>query len=246
MEIKKYFVFKNYLFYLKNLLRKDYRISYAQSGEDIIIENIFNILKISRPAYLDIGAFDPVHFSNTYLFYRKGCKGVLVEPDPLLCKKLKSKRKHDNVLNIGVGISDRHDADFFVMSSRTLNTFSKTEAEHLQENSKYKIEKVLKIPLEKVNNIIDKHFKTKPNLISLDTEGLDFEIIQSLDLIKFRPEVICVETRSYSENGESQYNQDIFNMMVEKGYFLYADTFINSIFIDRNIWVNNRQNEKNI
>jgi hypothetical protein len=71
-----------------NLLEKyfnsDRKVSYSQSGEDVIVDFIFQILKIQKPSYLDVGAHHPSYLSNTYLFYQKGCQGVCIEPDPVL------------------------------------------------------------------------------------------------------------------------------------------------------------------
>src|SRR4051812_41063504 len=58
------------------------RPSYAQQGEDLAVASIFGLLGVGRPTYLDVGAGDPVEGSNTYLFYERGCRGVLVEPNP--------------------------------------------------------------------------------------------------------------------------------------------------------------------
>src|SRR5580693_625305 len=55
-------------------------LSFAQQGEDLIAEDLLHWFKISKPTYLDIGANDPIHNNNTYLFYTKGARGVLVEP----------------------------------------------------------------------------------------------------------------------------------------------------------------------
>ena len=57
--------------------------SYSQQGEDLIILDIFRHLRLKRPSYLDIGAWEPVKSNNTYLFYRLGSRGVLVEPNPV-------------------------------------------------------------------------------------------------------------------------------------------------------------------
>ena len=57
------------------------KISYAQSGEDLIIKYIFDSLKI-KPSYIDIGVHHPYKFNNTALFYELGCRGINVEPDP--------------------------------------------------------------------------------------------------------------------------------------------------------------------
>ena len=56
---------------------------------------IMGELKIARPTYLDIGAADPTALSNTYLFYTRGCHGVLVEPNPARLGALRSVRPRD-------------------------------------------------------------------------------------------------------------------------------------------------------
>ena len=69
-------------------------------------------------------------------------------------------------------------------------------------------------------------------------EGLDIEIIKSIDFVKYRPKVICVETIQFSPKGnENIKNYDIINYLKEMNYYLYADTNINSIFIDNNFFL---------
>jgi len=69
------------------------RRSFAQQGEDLILYNLLcHDLKIASPSYLDVGAGDPVLSNNTYALYLTGCRGVLVEPNPTLVRKLKAVR----------------------------------------------------------------------------------------------------------------------------------------------------------
>src|SRR5919106_1421865 len=65
-------------------------VSYAQAGEDLVVNFIFESLKARTISYLDIGAYDPVYLSNTYYFYRRGHRGVLVEPNVAMCEKLRA------------------------------------------------------------------------------------------------------------------------------------------------------------
>ena len=69
------------------------RRSYSQSGEDIIISDLFHRLQIVNPSYLDIGANDPIALSNTYRLYTRGSRGVCVEPNPVMYNRLQQKRK---------------------------------------------------------------------------------------------------------------------------------------------------------
>jgi FkbM family methyltransferase len=211
-------------------------VSFSQSGEDLIIRFIFNALRITEPTYLDIGAYHPIHFSNTYLFYKNGSCGVCVEPDPQLIAAFRRRRPWDICINIGIGVGQKTTADFYILSSKTLNTFSKSEAEKYAGYGQL-IEKVIPIPLATINEILNNYFSEKaPNFISLDIEGLDLEVIKTLDFSKYRPEVFCIETLTYTEDKTEEKVSQIVDYMKSKDYFVYADTYINTIFVDRTAW----------
>lgn len=216
----------------------DGRVSYAQSGEDLIVDFIFRALQVKCPTYLDIGAHHPTYLSNTYFFYMNGSSGVCVEPDPELYAEIKRKRKNDMCINAGIGVDSVSEADFFVMSTRTLNTFSRVEAERYQSYGRQTIEKVVKIPLIPIMDIQDRFKEKKLNFVSLDVEGLDYEIIKAFDLNKQRPEVFCIETITYTEDNSEQKEQQIINYMLENDYMVYADTYINTVFVDKQRWKN--------
>ena len=214
------------------------KISYSQSGEDLVADFILTNLRINNPNYLDIGAHHPTYLSNTYLFYKKGSVGVCIEPDPELYAKIKKKRKNDLCINAGVGINLASEADFYIMSTRTLNTFSKTEAERCQSYGRQTIEKVVKIPLITISSILDNFTDKRLNFVSLDVEGLDYDIIKAFDFDKQRPEVICIETITYTEDNSEEKEYQIIEYMLEQNYMVYADTYINTIFVDKQKWKN--------
>lgn len=219
---------------IKQLLRPAYKASYAQCGEDLICAYILrDIFGIQHPQYLDIGAHHPTSLSNTYLFYRQGCRGVCVEPDPFLSEIIARKRPRDTCLNVGIGPESQESVEFYVMNFRTLSTFSKAEAERCATRPEYRIENVISVPLMSINRVISDHFTHAPNLISLDTEGYDLEIIRALDFDNYRPEVFCIET---VEHVTEKKIPDIMEWMGSKGYQVYADTFINTIFVEGNRW----------
>lgn len=215
-----------------------YKRSYSQCGEDIIIDLLLQTLDIKTPTYLDIGCHDPIIMNNTYLFYQKGFKGVCVEPDPSLFHRLIKIRKRDHCLNAGIGTTQKDRAEFYIMTSSTLNTFSKEVAEAYQSEGKQKIEKIIQIPMIPINDIIGNFFTDRPNIISLDTEGLDLEILRALDFSRFRPEIFCIETLTFSETRTERKLPEIIDFMIANNYLLYADTFINSIFVDKQSWLN--------
>ena len=212
------------------------RISYSQTGEDLLVRQVFTMLGQSRISYLDLGANHPTRFSNTYLFYRDGSSGVSVEPDPAAQGLFRKWRPRDTLLCCGVGLTDGA-ADFYVMTTNTLNTFSREEALRYQGYGNQEILETIKVPLKPVNAILERHFRERcPNFISLDIEGMDLEILKTLDFQRFRPEVFCIETLTYTEDKTERKLDEIIEYMKSKDYTVYADTYINTIFVDRAAW----------
>jgi hypothetical protein len=65
-----------------DVLSKDHIRSncYSQEGEDLIASRLFP--NQSTGFYVDIGAHHPTRFSNTYLLYTKGWRGINIDPLP--------------------------------------------------------------------------------------------------------------------------------------------------------------------
>jgi FkbM family methyltransferase len=212
------------------------RQSHSQQGEDLIVESICDALRIAQPTYLDIGAADPCQDNNTYLFYEKHCRGVLVEPNPAFCRKIKAVRPGDTVLNVGAGTSGERETvtDYYVIGGRDgdyLNTFSKAQVDDIVAKSQgfRSVVKTIKMPLVNINRIIEQHFKTAPNFLSIDTEGLDLAILRTLDFDRFRPSILCVETLVI---GTTRVETAIVDLLKAKGYVVRGSTFVNTIFVD--------------
>jgi FkbM family methyltransferase len=232
---------------IKKILNKLYKeehvegfrnISFSQSGEDIIIEYLFGLRKILCPNFLDIGAYDPIFANNTYKFYLKGSKGINIDADPSAIVKFNLKRVKDTNLNIGVG---KHKGllPFYIMEESSLNTFSKIELENLLLTGQ-KLKDTINIAVLSINEVLEKYFsKENCDLLSIDAEGVDFEIIQAMDFEKHIPKVICIESVNYTPDGTGSKREDLCSYIESKGYYEYANTNINSIFVNRNWWFNN-------
>jgi FkbM family methyltransferase len=221
---------------LRHRIKEGGRASFAQCGEDLIIQYVFNSLGRDRIRYLDVGAHHPSYLSNTYYFYLRGQRGVCVEPDVSLLEAFRRDRPEDALLNIGIADTEGS-AEFFVMSTPTLNTFSRQEAERFASYGKQKIERVEHVGIRNINNVIAEQFgDAAPDLLSLDVEGLDLAILQSFDFGRYAPDVCCVETLSYTEDRSERKLTEIIDLMLAQDYFVYADTFVNSIFVRRSTW----------
>ena len=207
-------------------------LSYSQSGEDVICNVIFQSMETPPSTYLDIGAWLPQAQNNTYLFYHHGARGVLVEPNIAMIPELRLYRPGDTVLNIGMGVKEEKEADYYCFQNEQWNTFDRDEAQKTAKGG-MKIERVLKMPLQAINQVIEEHFRgSVPDLISIDVEGLDVAIMRTLDFQWFRPKVICAETHPVAQ---SYVNSEMTQFLSGQDYLVRAVTFPNSIYVDKKL-----------
>lgn len=222
---------KKILNYLKYRLSKDYKISYSQNGEDLLISRIFNKLNIRKVYYLDIGANHPKRYNNTYLLYLRGSSGVCIEPNKELCESIKKVRPHDTVLNIA--ISDKIETlTYFSFKNDVINTFSEEESrKNITQGNK--LLRTYLTNTDTLNNVLEK-LPRVPDLVSIDIEGYDEKVLRVFDFSTYRPAVWCIETME--KNYEKWFkNVSLIRFMEENGYVVYGDTNINTIFVEQKI-----------
>jgi FkbM family methyltransferase len=164
--------------------------SYSQAGEDLWLERAIG--NKTNGFYIDIGAYDPHHLSNTKHFYKKGWSGINVEPNKLCHANFVRERPRDLNLNVGIDMN-RGNLTFYVMDSAPLSTFSKEKAE---ENEKlgYKIISKDSVEVITLTDLFEKHVGDKlVDFVSIDAEGLDVSVMEGNDWNRWRPKAICIE-----------------------------------------------------
>src|ERR1700726_1466588 len=77
-------------------------LAYSQDGEDMILRRLFERQKSGF--YVDVGAHHPYRFSNTCYFYRRGWRGINIDPNPEAIAAFRRDRPHD--INVCVGVSE--------------------------------------------------------------------------------------------------------------------------------------------
>ena len=205
------------------------QVAYAQQGEDLVIMQALGMLGVTKPRYLDIGAFHPTIGSNTYLAYLSGGSGVLVEPNPPMATMLGQARPRDTVVNAGVGTGEATEAPYYLMRDRPqLNTFSKAQVDrYLAEGGA--LEKTMTMKLVKIGDLLAEHFADGIDLLSVDVEGLDLDLLKSRNADGPRPTVICVETGVY---GTTALVPEVVALLRERGYAARGGSMINTVFVD--------------
>lgn len=202
---------KNIVFYLfffsSFILNAQNPVFYSQYGQDkFVYETFFKGEK--QGIFVDIGAYDGITFSNSYFFEKElGWSGICVEPIPKFFKKLSQLRECHCIRGC---ISNENKKASFVHVAATENT---PENYHLDMLSglqdTYDPQHIARIQQE----VQDYHGKTEVlaincftlerllaekgidhiNYLSIDTEGNELEILQSIDFAKIAIDVLTVE-----------------------------------------------------
>jgi FkbM family methyltransferase len=202
-------------------------MTYAQHGDDLVIRAIFFSLGIGNPSYLDLGAHHPENISNTKLFYDTGSRGINVEANPILHKLFLEQRPQDINLNVGVGIKSGFQDFYMIDGESGRNSFIKEVAEgFVMDYPEFAITEVRQLPIFTVEQIL--HHRRVPDFLSIDIEGMDFEVLQSIDFRRYPFKVVCVEIQPYSE-------EDIRTLMHNVGYYSIIKCGSNLIFVDKNL-----------
>ena len=204
--------------------------TYAQFGEDLIVANIFRLLGTKTPSYLDVGAHHPVTSSNTALLYLRGSRGIDVEANPHLIEAFRQHRPDDIVLNVGVAPQPGTLDFYFIDDWSGRNTFRREVAEDfIRENPSFRIQKVQPIPVLTLNQIVDRYAGGRfPDFLSIDVEGLDYDILAGARFSADTPVAICVEAVS---GADSDDGARLTALLQSRGYELFGRTVSNLVFV---------------
>lgn len=147
--------------------------TYSQFGEDIILSEIFRNQLSGH--FLDVGANHPKILNNTYKLYKKGWRGVNIEPGRKMFELIQEVRPEDKTLRIGVG-KNPGKATFYEMNVDSISTFNKKVAHNRQYGKAIIGSNTISITT--LAHIFEAEFSdTHCDLLSIDVEGDNFEVL---------------------------------------------------------------------
>jgi FkbM family methyltransferase len=203
-------------------------LSYSQEGEDLILNRYF--AGKEKGFFVDIGAHHPKRFSNTYIFYLKGWRGLNIDALPGTKNIFDAYRPED--INLELGISEiEGNLTYYSFNEPALNTFDRTEAEKKNGLQHYFIEKEIKIKTFPISYILNKYLNPNQQIdfLTIDVEGFDLQVLKSNDWEKYKPNIILVE--ELRTNVEKIMREsEIYKYLISKGYLLHYRTFNTSFY----------------
>ena len=211
-------------------------LCYSQEGEDMILGKIFSGQK--HGFYVDVGAHHPLRFSNTYLFYLKGWSGINIDAMPGSMVAFNKERPRD--INLETPVSDKsEELTYYIFNEPALNGFSK-ELSMSRDGlrGQYKILETKALKTRTLSDILDEYISDGKQIdfLSIDVEGLDFQVLSSNNWGRYRPSVVVVEVLSNSI--EDLPLSKTYQFLKEHRYVCYAKTDRSTFFLENEFYKN--------
>lgn len=198
-----------------------YQKSYSQDGEDVVLAAYYHGKKNYKGFFVDVGAHHPVRFSNTWMFYRRGWRGINIDPTPGSMRPFSFFRRRDINLEIGIGAQPTQ-LVFYCFNEPALNTFDESLAKQRNTGQPYRIIRKVSVPVEPLGKVLDQHLPEGQaiDFFTIDVEGLDLEVLQSNDWTKYRPEFVLVEDPEFRPGQPA--DSPIYHFLTGKNYEMVA------------------------
>lgn len=173
---------------------------YGQMGQDKFLETaVFQGLR--NGIFVDVGAHDGESLSNTYFFEKeRGWKGICVEPIPSVFEKLQALRKESKCYQVAID-SDETDKTFLV--GKGYPEMFSVLSNHLDPRHYIRVQNEMRdnggelVSIQVQTKRLDSLFKEQGishvNYMSIDVEGAEFGVLESIDFDKTTFDIIEVE-----------------------------------------------------
>ena len=195
---------------------------YSQDGEDMLLNAFYEGQKSYKGFFVDVGAHHPTRFSNTMFFYKKGWRGINIDPTPGSMKKFRQQRSRDINLEIAIS-SEKKPLTFYLFNEPALNGFDGSVATERDGLGAFKIIGTKEITPYLLSEVLDKHLPNgqKIDFFTIDVEGIDYDVLTSNNWEKYRPKYIFVESPLDFNNLRSS---KIYTFLQDLGYELVGKT----------------------
>jgi FkbM family methyltransferase len=167
-------------------------VSYAQNAEDVVLRRALGSVSAGR--YVEVGANHPRHDSATRAFYDRGWSGITIEPVPYFADLQRAERPRDHLVQAAITNSGRGEVTLHVVAGTGLSTTVDAVSNgHAQAG----IEHVdLVVPTIRLDDVLADSGWTGQDIhfMLIDVEGAERDVLASVDLKRWRPWVLVVES----------------------------------------------------
>ena len=213
---------KNKIFYYFYKILKIYRnrkpsIHYGEFGEDILVNRILKNLETGK--YVDVGCYHPYKGSLTAQLYKKGWKGINIDLSKSSIDLFNLVRKEDINLNLAV-------SDFNGQTSYFENSPINQQNSLIKNNDN---QKKIEIDCKNLNLILEENKFEKFEYLNIDVEGSEQNVINGINLSKYRPMLITIENNNLHIN--DYIESETYKILIKNNYTFISKTGVTNFFL---------------
>lgn len=185
--------------------------SKSQITQDLFVISELNFKK--NGFFVEFGATDGINFSNTYMLEKEfNWDGILVEPAKVWWIELLKNRPNVVTESLCVWKESNVNIEFNETKNSQTSTIDLYTNSDLHRSLRKKGKKYL-VKTITLMDLLQKYNAPKIiDYLSIDTEGSEFEILNTIDFNKYTFKIITCE-HNYTENKEQ-----VFNLLTKNGY----------------------------
>jgi FkbM family methyltransferase len=190
-------------------------ISYAQNCEDVILRRALR--DVEKGFYIDVGAGDPEEWSVTRSFYDRGWSGINIEPLDAYFRRLNQARPHDTNLRIAIG-REAGLRTLHAILGAGLSTLSGIGTRH--QAAGWQAHEAV-VPVLTLTKVLEDRAAPTIHFLRIGVQGAEIEVVEGLDLERFRPWIIIIEaTEPFSTvNSRDKWEHLITGQRYSFAYF---------------------------
>ena len=200
--------------------------SFSQFGEDRIIENIFG--NKTRGFYVDVGCNLPITYSNTWKLYLKGWHGIAIDANPNIISEYQKVRPKDIAVSRVISNKNETVEFYFSNTSHLISGIGEKSEGHWKRSAENS--NIVKCKSAKLYDILQEHSVSHDfDLLTIDTEGNELQVLESIDLDTFRPSLIVVEIHNFDFSNPGL--NSVYKMLSKRGYRIKSYTNPTAFFV---------------
>jgi FkbM family methyltransferase len=174
----------NHFKYYKTFLR--YGTSYE--GDAWFANNYIYPFK-KKGLYIDLGCYHPLKYSQTYKLYKFGWRGINLDISKESIDLFNIFRPHDKNLNLGVSTKSETRNAYFEKKISTLSSLNKDQLKISNRENKI----IRKVETTSIKELFEKNGILEVDFLKIDCEGMDLDILKTLNFDKYKINFLSVE-----------------------------------------------------
>lgn len=204
-KVAKRYRFYRYVHYAKDISVHDFNYDelqnegyFSQCGQDKWISEVL-LPNIKKGIFVDVGAHDGISFSNTYYLEKKGWSGLAIEPNPTIFEKLRHNRQCQPVnaciSSVSGNAQFRLIDGYSEMLSGLVEKYDPRHEERIQKELAQHGGSFSHIQVQclRLDEILENNDIAHIDYLSIDVEGGEIGVLNSIDFKKVKVSVIGIE-----------------------------------------------------